>query len=91
MCRLLSLLALLFCFTAHAAPNIYPDPSFEASGVNGTARTGQKAMYLKSEGKGRWAAVGGAIDVEPFARYRVTEWVKGTPGKAQFQAPEGQR
>ncbi|MEN6546827.1 MAG: DUF4838 domain-containing protein [Armatimonadia bacterium] len=87
MYRLLIPIALLLCLTAQAAPNIYPDPSFEASGIAGTARTGQKAMYLKSDGQSRWAAVGGAIDVEPFARYRVTEWVKGSPGKAQFSAP----
>lgn len=57
-----------------AGPNIYPDPSLEASGVAGTARSGERAAYLKVEGANHWAAFGGAIAVEPFARYKVTEW-----------------
>jgi hypothetical protein len=72
---------------AFAAPNIYPDPSFENSGVPGVARTGEKAGYLKVDAKNHWAAIGGPLTVEPFARYRVTEWVKGRIGPGTFFAP----
>ncbi len=82
-CILLAILAL----SSFAALNIYPDPSFEATGTPGVARTGERAAYLKVDAMNHWAAFGGQIAVEPFARYRVSEWVKGTVGKGNFYAP----
>ncbi len=89
MLRLLPVILLVAIATgfAIAGPNVYPDPSFEASGVAGTARTGDRAAYLKIEGANHWAAFGGAIEVEPFARYKVTEWAKAKVGKGNFFAP----
>lgn len=63
---------------ACSAQNIHPDPSFEATGEVGTARTGERALHVSVDAQTHWRAVGGAIDVEPFARYRVTEWVNAT-------------
>lgn len=72
---------------AAAAPNLYPDPSFETTGQVGVARTGEKAGYLKVGSRDHWAAIGGQVTVEPFARYRVTEWVKARLGSGGFFAP----
>jgi hypothetical protein len=83
---LLVVLALLLTYGL-AQANLYPDPSFESSGNSNVARTGQKSLYLKVEAKNHWACVGGALAVEPFAKYRVTEWVKGNIGKGAFFAP----
>ncbi|MCC6442649.1 MAG: DUF4838 domain-containing protein [Armatimonadetes bacterium] len=79
----------LLCLSAvcGAGPNIYPDPGFEASGASGEARTGQKAGYLKVDAKNHWAAIGGRLEVEPFAKYWVSAWVKGKVGEGQFFAP----
>jgi len=70
-----------------AGPNLYPDPGFESSGVSGVARTGEKAGYLKVDARNHWAAIGGRIEVEPFAKYRVTGWVRGRVGSGQLFAP----
>jgi len=90
MLRLLSAVLLLALAPglAQAAPNIYPDPSFEASGVVGASRTGERAAYLKVGPRAHWSAFGhGAVTVEPFARYRVTVWVKARLGKGGYSAP----
>ena len=79
--------ALLVGCVCWAGPNIYPDPSFEASGVAGVARTGEKAGHLKVGQKNHWANIGGKLAVEPFATYRVTEWVRADIGKGNFYAP----
>ena len=75
------------CVSWAAASNIYPDPSFERSGVGGVARTGEKAGYLKVGARNHWAAIGGRLAVEPFARYRLTQWVKANVGQGSFYAP----
>ncbi|MFQ6098978.1 MAG: alpha-glucuronidase family glycosyl hydrolase, partial [Armatimonadota bacterium] len=64
----------------YAAENIYPDPGFENTGVRGVARTGHKAGHLKVGAKTHWVAIGGRIKVEPFARYRVSAYVKANIG-----------
>jgi hypothetical protein len=70
-----------------AGPNLYPDPGFESTGETGTAHSGAKAGHLTVGAPSHWAAIGASITVEPFARYRVTEWVKATVGKGIFFAP----
>lgn len=70
-----------------AAPNIYPDPSFERTGEPGVARTGERAAHLQVGEERHWAGFGGAISVEPFARYRLTEWVRARVGEGTFYAP----
>ena len=83
-----SLLVACLCLSAaFAAPNLHPDPSFEATGVTGTARTGARAAYLQVGKANHWDAFGSQIAVEPFARYRITEWVKGKVGKGTIFAP----
>ncbi len=72
---------------ACGAPNIYPDPSFEATGEPGVARTGEKAGHLAVGGKNHWKAIGGSIQVEPFARYRVTAYAKAKIGTGTMFAP----
>lgn len=85
---LLALTAALLCLTAAvAAPNLHPDGSFEATGVAGPARTGDKSAHLQVGKQAAWAAFGSEIRVEPFARYRITEWVKSDIGKGAFFAP----
>lgn len=84
----LSLFAALLCLTAAvAAPNLHPDPSFEATGTAGPAHTGDKAAHLQVAKLNHWDAFGSQIAVEPFARYRITEWVKANVGKGTFFAP----
>jgi len=78
---------LLSGLSALAAPNLYPDPSFESTGVPGAARTGQRAAYLKVGAKQHWGALDCQVTVEPFARYRVTEWVRGRVGSGTFFGP----
>jgi len=70
-----------------AAPNVWLDPSFERTGVPGVARTGEKAGHLAVAARNHWSAIGERIEVEPFARYRVTEWVKADVGQGTFFAP----
>ncbi len=70
-----------------AAENIYPDPSFESTGEPGVARTGDRSMHLAVGEETHWKAVGGAIEVEPFARYRVSLWVRSRPGQGSLYAP----
>ena len=83
----LVLLIALTCSLSVAAENIYPDPSFEQSGIPGVARTGERAGYLRVGARDHWSYIGQRIEVEPFARYRVTEWVKGTINGEGFFAP----
>ena len=83
----LCMFLLLSLAVAYAETNIYPDPSFEASGVTGQARTGERAGHLAVGARNHWDAIGGQIPVEPFARYRVTEWVKGSVTGGSFCAP----
>jgi len=78
---------LLSGLSAVAGPNLYPDPSFEGSGVAGMARTGERAGYLKVAGREHWNSIGAQVTVEPFARYRITEWVRGRVGAGTFFAP----
>ncbi len=63
-----------------AAPeNIFPDPSFEMSGVTGTARTGERAGTLSVGAQTAWTPMPEMkIKVEPFATYRVTGYAKGS-------------
>ncbi|MGQ9733293.1 MAG: hypothetical protein ACUVX8_18710, partial [Candidatus Zipacnadales bacterium] len=67
--------------------NIYPDPSFEASGVPGVAHSGERSGTLKVDKETHWVALGGTLPVEPFATYRVTLWAKGTAAKGTIYAP----
>jgi hypothetical protein len=76
----LALCLLAAATAALAGTNIHPDPSFETTGVPGTARTGQRAGHLKVGQRVHWKAIGGKLSVEPFATYRATAWVKATPG-----------
>jgi hypothetical protein len=81
----LSLLCL--ALPALGAGNIYPDPGFEATGTPGPAHSGASAGALAVGARNHWAAIGGGLAVEPFARYRVTEWVRGSIGAGSFFAP----
>lgn len=90
MVRLLAiaLLLVLVAPTSFAAPNIYPDPSFETTGSVDVARTGERAAHLQVGALNHWAAFGsGTLEVEPFARYKVTVWVRARVGKGTFFAP----
>lgn len=80
-------LGLLCASLALGGPNLYSDPSFEGSGQSGKARTGQRAAYLSVGARNHWSAVGGAIEVEPFARYRVALWYQARTGEGTFFAP----
>jgi hypothetical protein len=80
-------LALLVSALCAAAPNLFPDPSFEATGQAGAARTGAKAGHLTVVAQNHWNAIAGPLAIEPFARYRVTEWYKGSVGQGTFFAP----
>ncbi len=81
--------ALLFwpvALAAVAAPNIYPDPGFETTGVAGMARSGERAGCLEVGDPIHWAALGGGLAVEPYATYRATAWVKGGGPQGSLQA-----
>lgn len=81
-------LALLVLAAAPAGcQNVYPDPGFEASGETGAARTGLRSGHLAVGAASHWTAIGGSITVEPFARYRVREWVKASVGSGTLYAP----
>ncbi|NLH98022.1 MAG: DUF4838 domain-containing protein [Chthonomonadales bacterium] len=69
------------------AQNLHPDPGFEATGGVGQARSGQRAGRLSVTTMNHWGALGGRIAVQPFARYRVTCWVKANVRKGTFYAP----
>ncbi len=60
--------------------NVFPDPGFEQTGVLGTARTGQRSGHLRVGTKQHWLCIGGRLDVEPFATYRATGFVKARVG-----------
>ncbi|HEX2999059.1 MAG TPA: carbohydrate binding domain-containing protein, partial [Armatimonadota bacterium] len=66
---------------ARAAENIWPDPSFEATGVAGPAHSGTRAGHLQVGERVHWTCIGGDLKVEPFATYRATAWVKANVGK----------
>ncbi|MDI9603373.1 MAG: DUF4838 domain-containing protein [Acidobacteriota bacterium] len=59
------------------AQNLFADPSFEATGVAGQARSGEKAGHLALAQPAHWVALPGALAVEPYATYQATAWVKG--------------
>lgn len=61
---------------AAGAQNLWPDPSFEQSGVEGVARSGQKAGYVRVDAPLHWQAIGGEFGVEPYATYRAVAWAK---------------
>ncbi|MBM3498510.1 MAG: DUF4838 domain-containing protein [Armatimonadetes bacterium] len=85
LARALPLVAILTC--PSWAENIYLDPGFEASGEPGVARTGEKAGCLRVAAESHWVALGGSIEVEPFATYRVTVWAKGRAARGTIIAP----
>lgn len=58
------------------AQNLYPDPSFEQTGVAGVARTGERAAYLKIGAKQHWLPMGDRLAVEPYATYRAEAWAR---------------
>lgn len=83
-----SLLALMIVMALPgAAQNIYPDPGFESTGAEGTAHGGSRAGHLVVGALNHFAAIGGAIKVTPFARYRVSLWVKVRGHEQAFMAP----
>ncbi len=86
-CSTIAVLIIATAAMSFAGPNVYPDPSFEQTGVPGVARTGEKAGHLAVGAMDHWSAIGGAVRVQPFARYRVTEWVKANVGNGSFFAP----
>jgi len=69
-----------------AAGNVYPDPGFEQSGVAGAARTGEGSGHLVIGAREHWVCLGGPIKVEPFARYRVSGYVKAKVGEGSVLA-----
>jgi len=84
---LLCLLTAAIAFPAVAGPNIYPDPGFEADGVPGVAHSGEKAGHLSVAAQAHWVSTEKPLKVEPFARYRMTEWVKASIGSGALSAP----
>lgn len=68
------------------AQNLFADPSFEATGVIGEARTGQRAGHLVLTAPAHWVALPGRLEVEPYATYRATGWVKGAVEGGAAQA-----
>ncbi|NLC55365.1 MAG: DUF4838 domain-containing protein [Armatimonadetes bacterium] len=81
------LLAVLALAGPARAQNLYLDPGFEKTGVPGTARTGERAGHLAVGAANHWDAIGERLAVEPFARYRVTTWVKAKVGTGTLYAP----
>lgn len=72
-----------------SARNVYPDPSFEICGESGNSRTGAKAGHLKIERKQRAKddpALMKCVEVEPFATYRFSAWVKAKAGAGNAYA-----
>lgn len=74
--RMHALLALMLAVSAHAQ-NLYPDPGFELTGVQGMARSGACAGFLEVGQEVHWATIGGELGVEPYATYRASAWVRG--------------
>ncbi len=86
--RIAAIAALVAILAAPAAAqNVYPDSGFEKTGEAGQARSGQRAAHLVVGAHSHWTALGGSVDVQPFARYRVTEWVRGSIGEGTLHAP----
>ena len=83
--RYMLVAAIALALPGLSAPNIYPDPGFEQNGVAGDAHSGEKAGVLRVAEKTHWGALGGPLEVEPFARYRASVWVKVISGT--FLAP----
>ena len=72
-----------------AGANLWPDSDFELSGLVGEARSGTKACHLSVDERVYWRHAGlRKIEVEPFATYELTAWVKGKaedrPGTALY-------
>ncbi|NOY82348.1 MAG: DUF4838 domain-containing protein [Kiritimatiellaeota bacterium] len=67
-------------WAAEKGKNIFPDPGFERTGVPGPAHTGQRSGHLQVGTKQHWLCIGGRLDVEPFATYHVTGFVKARVG-----------
>ena len=72
-----------------AGTNLWPDSDFELSGLVGEARSGTKACHLSVDERVYWRHAGlRKIEVEPFATYELTAWVKGKaedrPGTALY-------
>ncbi|NDK15589.1 MAG: hypothetical protein GW911_26465, partial [Armatimonadetes bacterium] len=67
LCCTVLLSAVLALTVSDAAPDLYPDPGFEGSGEPGNARTGERAGHLEVDAANHWAALGGQLEVEPFA------------------------
>lgn len=80
MCRSFLAVAIALSIRPGLGQNIYPDPGFEASGMAGVKRTGEKAGHLKVDQVQHWVALGGPVRVEPFATYRASAWVKARAG-----------
>ncbi|MDD2706643.1 MAG: DUF4838 domain-containing protein [Verrucomicrobiae bacterium] len=69
--------------------NLYPDPDFEANGVVGDAHSGKKAGHLRVDEKGSGKVDQNLfkyVEVEPFATYRISGWVKARSGKGNGYA-----
>ena len=64
--------------TLAAGANLWPDGDFELSGLVGEARSGTKACHLSVNERVYWRHAGlRKLNVEPFATYELTAWVKG--------------
>ncbi|MCX6361254.1 MAG: DUF4838 domain-containing protein [Armatimonadetes bacterium] len=86
--RLLAAIAALVGTAGAAlAQNVYPDPGFEKTGEPGSARSGARSAHLAVPAATHWAAVGDRIAVEPFARYRVSLWARGSVTGGTVYAP----
>jgi len=72
--------SLIWTLGCLGAPNLFPDPGFEQTGTPGVARTGRCSGHLKIGKKVHWTCIGGRLEVEPFATYRATGWVKARVG-----------
>ncbi len=80
--------AAMLCLTLRmAVANIFQDPGFEVSGTSTMARSGQRAAHLKVDAPQHWAALGGPLDVQPFARYRMTCWARWKVTQGVAYAP----
>ncbi len=86
--RLLAGVAALVGVAASAqSQNVFPDPGFEKTGEPGSARSGSRSAHLAVPAATHWAAVGDRISVEPFARYRVVLWARGSVTGGTAYAP----
>jgi len=72
-----------------AARDIFPDPGFEASGEEGVAHSGQRALHISVAEGQYWAAAEKRLTVEPFATYRASGWFKGSVNAGSLTALHG--